>query len=242
MTSLPPSVLRARILLRSLEALPGAEARVYDRILGRRRFRASPILRWAIVGLGMCFAASAAYALGYVPTQRFRTATSSLPATGSPPTKKARMPNDVPSATPAVQPSVEPAPLLTPAPRRSVPTVRATPSSAVAVIPPVGALEDPAAESELSMQVSEYRAALDRLPQDPVAALGRLQAHRRAWPKSAIRHEVDLRIIMTLLAVGRASEAQREAQRFLVSYPTSPQHLAVRRIAEAGGNNEPRVE
>lgn len=103
---------------------------------------------------------------------------------------------------------------------------------------PVVALGGPPPESELSIQVSEYRAALEQLPQDAAAALGKLEAHRRAWPKSAIRHEVDLRIIMTLLAVGRASEAQREAQRFLTSYPTSPQRQAVRRIAETGARDE----
>lgn len=281
MTNLPPSVLRARILLRSLEASPGAETRVYDRILAQPQRRASGALRWAFAALAICCAGSSAYALGYVPVQRWfaqqpASAVMEPRLTEKRPTRKL-MPHaavvppstaetahssegaatakdvEVVPAGDSASPSaavVEHAQLATAAPTTSAAAVDPASASVVSGATPKVRAATPGAalntaapptlpESELSIQVSKYRAAIERLPQDPVAALAQLEAHRLAWPKSAIRHEVDLRIIMTLLAVGRASDAQREAQRFVANYPNSPQRLAVGRIADAGAQHDP---
>jgi hypothetical protein len=86
--------------------------------------------------------------------------------------------------------------------------------------------------SELSLQVAEYREAVALQPASPHAALERLYAHRRRWPSSSIAHEVDLRIIQSLLALGQTESARAAARTFLQHYPGSARREEVRRIAE----------
>jgi TolA-binding protein len=87
--------------------------------------------------------------------------------------------------------------------------------------------------SELSQQVADYRIAVAELRHNPPLALERLKAHRAKWPSSAIRHEVDLRIIEALVTLGRHNEARDAARGFLQQYPDSARAMEVRRIAES---------
>jgi TolA-binding protein len=87
--------------------------------------------------------------------------------------------------------------------------------------------------SELSQQVADYRIAVAELRSNPALALERLKAHRARWPSSAIRHEVDLRIIEALVTLGRHNEASDAARFFLQRYPDSSRAMEVRRIAES---------
>lgn len=108
----------------------------------------------------------------------------------------------------------------------------------VAVLPDVSEPSPPAqaavAPSELSEQVAEYATSVASMRSNPGAALERLRAHRQRWPRSAIVHEVDLRIIEALVALGRRGEAVTAARAFLQRYPGSAFRSEARHIVEEG--------
>lgn len=67
MTDLPFEVQRARELLRDVEALPGAEVRIYRRIMATPAHHGIAGLRFSVVGLGLLLSASAALGFGLAP-------------------------------------------------------------------------------------------------------------------------------------------------------------------------------
>jgi hypothetical protein len=78
-----------------------------------------------------------------------------------------------------------------------------------------------AAELELAEQVRQYDAALALLPSDPSAAVARFRAMRIRWPSSALREQIDLRVVQGLVQLGRDTEARREATSFVDRHPRS---------------------
>jgi hypothetical protein len=238
MSSLPPEVERARTVLRAAVARPGAEARIYRRIVTRPRGRDPLGLKFGLVTLGLLLAASAAYGLGFVArTERAPKVTQGSAVHQGPPRQlprsaatKIAAPAEATSVTPG-----QPKPLAVPnmpTPPNSPPGGNTTGSAkdAFATVP---LQTPPAPVSELSQQVANYREAVALLSASPEIALESLLAHRRHWPNSAIVHEVDLRIIQALVSLGRRHEAQNAARRFLERYPDSARVPEVRRIAES---------
>jgi hypothetical protein len=87
------------------------------------------------------------------------------------------------------------------------------------------------ATSLLSRQVEAYRAA-DRLrDSDPTGALAAFETLQAAWPRSPLRHEIDLAIIDLLIRLGRVESARNRARQFLADHPDSPRRDHVSRIA-----------
>lgn len=82
--------------------------------------------------------------------------------------------------------------------------------------------------SLLREQVRAFRAARVLAP---AAALAAYREHRRTWPASNLRREVDLAIIEALRELGRTVEARGEAARFARSYPDDRRAAAMRRFA-----------
>lgn len=76
--------------------------------------------------------------------------------------------------------------------------------------------------SSLARQVAAYRRALALQGQDDRSALERFRQMRSRWPHGPLAHEVDLRIIETLLRLKRVDAARAEARRFLARHPHSP--------------------
>jgi TolA-binding protein len=89
----------------------------------------------------------------------------------------------------------------------------------------------PGAASDLSVQVAAYERAVALLGSQPGDALVALQEYRARWPGSPLCHEVDLRIVQTLVSLGRSKDAQAEARRFLVRYPNSPRRADMEALA-----------
>ncbi len=90
--------------------------------------------------------------------------------------------------------------------------------------------------AELSAQVVAYQEAVGEIPHDPTRALAGLVAFRSRWPQSTLAHEVDLRIVQTLMALGRDRDARAEAQAFLVRHPDSPRRADLERIAASSAS------
>ncbi len=76
-----------------------------------------------------------------------------------------------------------------------------------------------------------YQQAAALLPADPAAALGRVQSLRARWPGSALRYEVDVRVVQALVALGRTGQASQEARDFLRRYPRSPRRAEMEALA-----------
>jgi len=85
--------------------------------------------------------------------------------------------------------------------------------------------------SDLSRQVEAYRHALTLRGSDDASAIAEWHEMRRRWPRSPLRHEIDLNVVDALSRLGRDAEARAEARRFLRLYPRSSKTDAVRRIA-----------
>jgi TolA-binding protein len=85
---------------------------------------------------------------------------------------------------------------------------------------------------ELRLQVAQYRNALVLIQTDPVAALEAFRMHRRSWPNSPIRQEVDYRIVQILTTLGRKGEAADAAKQFVKTYPTYAQGSKLRKLYE----------
>jgi hypothetical protein len=85
--------------------------------------------------------------------------------------------------------------------------------------------------SALARQVEGYRAAARLQSGDPAAALARFEAMRANWPRSPLRHEIDLAIIDLLVRLKRLDDARAQARQFLERHPSSPRRAHVAQIA-----------
>lgn len=254
MTHPPAEITRARQILDAVAPLPGARERIYRRIVAKSSPSRPLYVKLATAILVSCSLASAAYGLGMAmrTTASNRTTIAGESDKAPPPrtsvVRRAQgitttMP--VPTASPRIEtlapnPKVDvnaepPLPASVTGPTGVLTTTMANSRrrSTVAAPPTVATSTVTDGVSELSLQVSEYQSAIALLNADPAGALGQLQVHRRRWPRSAIAHEVDLRIVQTLVLLHRQSEAQASAQAFLRRYPDSARADEVRRIAES---------
>jgi TolA-binding protein len=91
---------------------------------------------------------------------------------------------------------------------------------------------------ELRLQVAKYRNTLSLIQTDPVAALEAFRMHRRSWPISPIRQEVDYRIVQILATLGRQREAADAAKQFVKNYPTYAQASHLRSLYEISSSEE----
>jgi hypothetical protein len=98
--------------------------------------------------------------------------------------------------------------------------------------PPGSSSEGPSA---LAQQVEAYRSALSLIGKDDDAALARLRAFKSKWPRSALAHEADLRIVEILVRLGRRDQAKDAARDFVKAHPESPKVDEVRAIGGQGG-------
>jgi TolA-binding protein len=240
MTSLPPEVERARELLHGLVARKGAEARIYRRIVEPKKRRKALGFRFSVVTVGMLLSASAALGFGLASRidQPMRFATPST-ATAAP---RPRPPRQLPRGAKALVPApVEQEPTDTNPADPAMMSTKAPPASSTDAMmsglpakATTSAVLPAAAEpvSDLGQQVADYREAVAHLDSNPAVALDSLRAYRRKWPKSAILHEVDLRIVQVLVSLGRNDESADAARKFLQRYPDSARAAEVRRIAE----------
>jgi len=238
MTNLPPEVAQARALLRQVIPEQGSKARVYARVMAQAPGRAKLGARLAIVVACLCLSASA-MGLGYRLVTRNKTPDlhdgAGVIVPRKQPTNIAAPRDTVATADAPDAPALtksEPAPatgtqskVLSALPRRSNSPLQNAPSILTQLDSTDGA-------SELSQQVADYRLAVAQIRRDPAFALEQLKTQRANWPSSAIRHEVDLRIIEALVTLGRRNEAIDAARSFLQQYPNSARSTEVRRIAD----------
>ena len=206
-----PELSEARELLRGLAVPSGARERVLRGLRSRTLERRKWVVRFGVAGAGMLVGVAAA-ALGLGLTAR--PAVPSLPA----------MPSAVESVS-AARPVVPPAPPIASVDDREperprVPTTAPAPSRGEGAEP-----------SELSQQVRAYQAAVDLIPTRPAEALAKLRAFRSRWPASALGQEADLRIVQTLLGLGRTDDARLASRAFVVRYPESPRAPDMRAVA-----------
>jgi hypothetical protein len=240
-TNLSPEVRKARELLRNLSALPEAEARVYWNIMAASKQRKLFGLRFSAVTAGMMLSASAALGFGLASSfeRPFRAVAPMAPVVAATTAPKPHPPRQ--SSRGVEVPSTgglsEGAQALDVGTTQSRPLGEAVSGSTTRTNPSPGAASAAATKpltqpSELSQEVADYRGAVAHLPADPSGALVQLEAYRKRWPAGALLHEVDLRIIQVLVALGRHAEAQKAAAQFLGHYPESARAEEVRRIAE----------
>lgn len=134
-------------------------------------------------------------------------------------------------AEPEVAPAIAPEPAVPKRRPRHRPRRRA-------VRKPAPPRTVPAPPSQLSQQVAAYKEAMRLRNQGQrTAALSYFRKMRQRWSDSPLVHEADLRIIETLLQLGRAEEARAEARRFLARYPRSPKAAHVRRLLAPDGGS-----
>jgi hypothetical protein len=107
------------------------------------------------------------------------------------------------------------------------------PAPIAAPAPPPPEPAPSALELELREQTRQYDQALALLPNDPSAAVARFRQMRTRWPDSALREQIDLRVVQALVRLGREPEARREATSFLQRHPRSRQADDMRRIIDA---------
>lgn len=234
MNSLPPELARARELLRVVTPAPGASDRVYRRVMLRPSSGKPRALNMALAAFVSLSVASAAYglALAMKSTSKATVAGASTSHV-SPELTSRRLAVQTPrAATSSSSTAFEtPALPLTAIPRTNFPVPQVVTTSARRPTPAAAASTSTESLSELGLQVTEYRQAVSLLKTDPISALEQLQVHRKRWPRSALGHEVDLRVVQTLVVLQRRSEAQAAAWAFLRRYPNSARAEEVRRIA-----------
>jgi hypothetical protein len=237
MSNHPTEVERARDLLHEVVALPGAEARIYQRIMATPTRHSLSGLRVSVVTSAILLSASAALGFGLAP--RFvpfsRTVATTAAPKPSPPRHESRG-----AATKGIESGAE-----TPSPTR-VDADGARPTRDGPGIPPpnrsTNSINSPAPvtpvtpTSALSQQVADYREAVGDLDGNPADALLRLRAYRRKWPESPLLHEVDLRVIQVLVSLGRSNEARAAAKSFLEHHPDSARAAEVRQIAASNSD------
>ncbi len=206
-----PELSEARELLRRVDVPTGARARVLREVrrqtLGRRKW----VVRFGVGGAGMLVGVAAtALGLGLF-ARREAPAEPSLP--------RAAMSAPLPRVLPP------------PAPPLASVDDRVPERPRLPAIGPGPSKNDVAEPSELSQQVRAYQAAVDLIPTRPAEALGALRAFRSRWPRSALGQEADLRIVQTLLALGRTEEGRQAARVFVDRYPGSPRAPDMRAVA-----------
>lgn len=248
MANVPDEIARARVLLRQVNALPGSQARVYQRIMARSSVSAPLGLRVAF-GAVCIIATTSALAWGYRWVAHRSEEPTAAPAVAAPEQRVASVPRKhqwaVKPASSAVLPSataLEAAAVDPPLPTTSA--ARAPAANRSPEVTGVGrhateprassATQEPlqnAPVSELSLQVREYQQATSVMHRDPQLALARLQAYRNRWPRSAISEEVDLRVVEALNLCGRHEQAALAASNFVQRYPRSAHVGDMRRMA-----------
>jgi TolA-binding protein len=251
MTSLPPELAHARELLRQVAPQSGSKERIYWRVTAKRLRRDKPGGRFAIVAVCLCVSATA-MGLGYRMVTREKQAQSPAVAVTREPHPLSPVPRrqnsrqvprqdqDEPEADSNRTEQPQNTPLrkavAVPAPGASMNGASEAPRKSIASLPDLPELstqsEPPAVSSELGQQLADYRQAVALLPNNPAAALQRLNMHRAKWPSGAIAHEVDLRVIEALVSLGRRAEAADSARQFLRRHPDSARAAEVRHIAE----------
>ncbi|HEY5955451.1 MAG TPA: hypothetical protein VIV60_02810 [Polyangiaceae bacterium] len=250
-----PELQRAKTILDEAALAPGARERIYWGVVHKPARLARGRWRVSLMVFGWLTAASAAYGIGRIayltlPNHAQSAATSATPLPSTQPMNRraagrgrldpAAQKPDVASAKPAPIPEATQRTTIATAPPSTASAdaiastaldtrVRAAPVTSVAASR-AAPVSDGA--SELSLQVTDYKQAVALLNQQPELALERLYAHRRHWPNSAIAHEVDLRIIQSLVAQGHIERARAAARSFLQRYPGSERSAEVSRIAE----------
>jgi len=220
---------------RALRPAPGARERVLAR--AERTLQAPPRAasrKLALGALAFAFVSAAASALWLAPPNETRAprepALEALEALEQADTRAARR-APKPRATPVDPQAHEPA--QAPAPEQAAPAVRSA-----KVEPP--ARPRPATPSELALQVDAYRQALALRGRDDARAVELWRAMNQRWPRSPLRHEIDLGVIDALVRLGRREEARGEARSFLERHPRSSKAAAVRSmLGDPGAANDP---
>jgi outer membrane protein assembly factor BamD (BamD/ComL family) len=77
--------------------------------------------------------------------------------------------------------------------------------------------------------VQAYREALALRGRDDARALELFREMNRRWPRSPLRHEIDLNVVDALVRIGRRDEAAAEARRFLARHPHSTKADQIRK-------------
>jgi hypothetical protein len=83
--------------------------------------------------------------------------------------------------------------------------------------------------TEVLRELSLVREASAAVAREPARALALTERHRREFPRGSMIEEREAIRIRALAALGRADEAEREAERFLRAHPFSPHAEQVRR-------------
>ena len=236
MTDLPGEVELARALLTRVAAEPGVQARIYRRIVATRRVHATWRMGLVIPSVAVLLAASAALGFGLASRLEYplRVAETVAPGHGAPRPipRRTKAPADSPKEDPVLDNRRIEAPIASHVDVREAESEGGVVLRLPVVAKSAATIPNSAEPvSVLGLQVTEYRMAVAELAKDPVAALEMFRAHGRKWPQSAIRHEVDLRIVQALVSLGRSREAQSAAEKFLERYPESPRAAEVRSIA-----------
>jgi TolA-binding protein len=226
---LPFELQSARSALLRLTPEPFAKERIIREISRpkARNFRRTYRVLWVF---GFMTAASAAFAIGSsLPLKIVTLGIFDEPSTrvvASPslrPNAKSRTRDATAPSKLSGNPSVELLPSLTASANAPSPPPRATSEEKRPLVE---------RDIELRLQVTEYRSALTLIQTNPVTALEAFQIHRRKWPNSPIRQEVDYRIVQALTTLGRKREAADEAKLFVKTYPTIAQASKLRKLYE----------
>ena len=234
----------------SLTPPPGAKARVLAAVLEPRPSRMRRPVRAPILAFALLVSASAA-AVGGPPLVRLATraftfgkepngdslrargekvgvSTTARPAARSTPNRA--VPREAAPSAVVTPPDAAPSTALAPAPDRRTPNASGAAE---------GKRVEPPGDSSLAQEVALYREAAALVATSPGLAIVRLRAHRERFPRSALGEEVSLRLVQAFGALGRASDAQREAQSFVVRYPRSAKYAELRAIADGAPLRRP---
>jgi len=86
-----------------------------------------------------------------------------------------------------------------------------------------------AVDESLTEQVATYRriAAMT----DREAALREWRGMLSRWPKTTLRHEIELNIVDALARLGRREEARVAAGNFLKHFPSSPRAADMKKLS-----------
>jgi outer membrane protein assembly factor BamD (BamD/ComL family) len=77
--------------------------------------------------------------------------------------------------------------------------------------------------------VQAYREAFALRGHDDARAIALFREMNRRWPRSPLRHEIDLNVIDAHVSAGRSAEAAAEAGRFLAHHPHSSKASEIRK-------------
>jgi TolA-binding protein len=91
----------------------------------------------------------------------------------------------------------------------------------------------------LAREVAAYREAAALVATSPGLALVRLRAHRDHFPSSPLAPEVSLRIVQAFTALGRETEARREARSFVIRYPHNAKRAEMQAVADGAPLERP---